>query len=186
MESETTRLGELYRQWKEAEKAKNQAKEKWFRAVTEELEQEIPAQVVERVEATDDEQALRVAQRRFVRYRVVDVARVSDTEYDVVLEEDAALKPFTYVNKSDGNVYRRDVVEGSPTLDDEGVREELPELWNEITEEVTERRLKPLDQLTPEQAEALRPYIAMPKPQVKLGAPRPAKPEELDAEDVGG
>ncbi|HEY5443063.1 MAG TPA: hypothetical protein VIJ87_01050 [Pyrinomonadaceae bacterium] len=180
MNEETKQLGEAYRQWKDAEKSKNVARDKFFRAVTEELEQEIPPQVVERVEASDDEQALRIAQRRFVRHRVVDVARVSDTEYDVILEEDASLRPYSYINRDDGTVYRRIISEGTPILDDEALRDESPELWEAITEEVVERKLKPLDKLTPEETEALRPYIAMPKPQVKLGAPRKATQEELD------
>jgi hypothetical protein len=178
----TRQLGEAYRAWKHAERVKNELRDAFFKAATEELEQEVPPQVVERVEADSEESALRVAQRRFVRHRCVDVARVSDTEYNVTLEEDASIRPFTYINPGDEYVYSRQVVEGSPILDDDGVREEHPELWEEITEEVVERRMKPMSELTPEQAEALRPYIAMPKPHVKLGAPRPAKPEELDAE----
>lgn len=180
MKDQTRQLGEAYRRWKDAEKDKNVARDRFFRAVTEELEQEVPPQVVERIEASDDEQALRVAQRRFIRHRVVDVGRVSDTEYDVVLEEDASLRPYTYVNPDDGNVYRRIISEGAPVLDDEALRDERPELWEAITEEVVERRLKPLDSLSPSEQEALRPYIAMPKPQVKLGAPRKATQEELD------
>lgn len=180
MNEETRQLGEAYHRWKEAEKSKNVAKEKFFRAVTEELEQEIPPQVIERVEAANDEEALRIAQRRFIRHRVVDVARINDYEYGIILEEDASLRPYSYVNPDDGFVYKRIISEGTPTLDDEALRDERPELWEAITEEVVERKLKPLDDLTPEQADALRPYIAMPKPQVKLGAPRKATPEELD------
>lgn len=180
MNDETRDLGEAYRRWKDAEKAKNVARDKFFHAITEELEQEIPPQVVERIEASDDEQALRIAQRRFVRHRVVDVARVSDTEYDIILEEDAATRPYTYINRDDGFVYRRIISEGSPILDDEALRDERPDLWEAITEEVVERKLRPLDELSPEEQSALKPYIAMPKPQVKLGPPRKATPEELD------
>lgn len=180
MNEETRQLGEAYRRWKDAEKAKNVARDRFFRAVTEELEQEVAPQVVERVEATDDESALRIAQRRFIRHRVVDVARVSDTEYDIILEEDASLRPYEYVNPDDEYVYRRIISEGAPILDDEALQSERPELWEAITEEVVERRLKPLDNLSPSEQEELRPYIAMPKPQVKLGAPRKATPEELD------
>lgn len=175
----TRRLGENYDRYKEYERAKNGLRDQFFDKVTEELSDEIAPQIVAEYETDDEEQALRQAQRQYVRHSVVGTAR-TESGYQVVLQEDPALRPFEYVNPSDGRVYRRIISEGSPILDDEAIQDEKPELWDAITEEVTERRLKPLENLTPEQVAELQPYITMPKPQVKLAAPRKAKPEELD------
>ncbi|MDB5280833.1 MAG: hypothetical protein JWR61_5788 [Ferruginibacter sp.] len=91
-----------------------------------------------------------------------------------------SLKEFSYINRETGQVFQRIIAEGTPTLDDDGLAEEQPGLWEAITEEVTVRKLKPLDELTAEQVAALEPYITMPKPQTRLAAPRKAKPEELE------
>lgn len=175
----TKRLGQEYAVWKQSEKEKNKARDEFFAAVTEELESQVPAQSIQDIQARSEEQALRICQRQFVRHKVISI-RQEGSVFRVVLEEDPSLRPFTYINPETEVVFNRIVSEGSPVLDDEGLREENPELWESVTVEVTKRELKPLDELTPDQAEAIRRYIALPKPQVKLGAPRKAKPEELE------
>jgi hypothetical protein len=178
----TRRLGENYDRAKEYERAKNRLREEFFARVTDELSEEVAPQIVTEYETDDEEQALRQAQRQYVRHSVVATKR-TESGYQVILQEDPGLRPFQYVNPADGRVYQRIVSEGSPVLDDEAIREEKPELWEAITHEVTKRELKPLENLTPEQIADLEPYIALPKPQVRLAAPRKAKPEELDNDD---
>lgn len=181
LERITTGLGENYKAWKLAEKTKDRAKREFFNAVNEKLSEEISQQVIEKVEASDMEEALRVGQRRFPRFRVVDCQQPEGDDYwHLILEENPELKEFSYLNRSDGQVYQRIIAEGSPILDDEGLAEEQPELWEAITTEVTTREVRPIEDLTPEQVAALQPYITMPPPQTRLGAPRKAKEEELE------
>lgn len=180
MNDVTRNLGESYENWKTWEKAKNKAKDRFFKAATDSLSEETPGQWIKEVEAVDKEEALRIAQRRFQRHSVADVTEVEEGKWSIILEEDPALKEFTWVNREDGKVYQRIVAEGGPILDDQSLRDEQPGLWDAITNEVTRRELKPLDELTPEQAAALQPYLAMPKPQPRLMAPRKAKEEEIE------
>jgi hypothetical protein len=174
----TSELGEAYRRWKESEKDKNIARDKFFKEATSALEEEEAEQVVERVNASNAEEAISIANYRYARFRLVDVVDIGDGTYDLILEEDFDLRPFTYINPEDGQVYQRSVMEGAPSLDDERLRSEQPELWEQITHEVTRRELRPLEELTEEQASALRPYLVSPKPKPRLVPPRPAKPDE--------
>lgn len=177
----TEALGESYDEWKSWEKRKNIRKDEFFAAATEELKDEVLSQRVETIDAGGEEQALRIAQRRYYNENITDIRRIEgEDRWQVVIEEDPALRPFTYINKHDGRVYSRQLVTGTPLLDDESIREEDPELWEQITEEVTERKMKSLDDMTDEELAAIQPYIYAPKPSVKLGPPRKAKPEELD------
>ena len=175
-------LGGAYKDWKKAEKEKDKLKKRFFDAINETLKEEVPQQVVQQVEAEDEEEALRIAQRMYPRFRTLDAQPDDDSsgQWNVILEENPELKEFSYTNVTDGNVYQRIIAEGTPFLDDEGLAEEQPALWEAITKEVTTRELKPLEELTPEQAAAIQPYITMPKPQARLGAPRKAKEEELE------
>lgn len=183
LDETTKQLGKAHHTWKSAEKEKNKLREKFFREATEALTEELPAQSVERVPAGDMEEALRIAQRRFQRHRVVDVREAEEGTWDVVLEENPELRPFTYVNRADGQVYQRIVSEGSAYLDDESLKQENPELWERITAEKTERVMKPLEELDAEDLVKIQPYITTPRPSARLGSPRLAKQEELDEAD---
>jgi hypothetical protein len=181
LDDATSKLGEAYRSWKRLEKEKDAAKREFFELATTELGSELPEQSVEHVEAETEEEALRIAQRLFHRHLVKDV-REDEEGWHVILEEDPELREFTYINRSDGYVYKRSISEGAPSLDDQGLAQEQPELWEAITHEITRRELRPLEDLTPEQVQALRPYLTMPRPQPRLIAPRKAKPEEMDVD----
>jgi hypothetical protein len=178
-----TNLGKTYDEWKRSEREKNERRDEFFSQINEHLKDEVAPQIVIEFPTDDEEEALRQAQRQYVRHRVVATSQV-EQGYKVVLEENPELRPYTYINPADGKVYQRIISEGSPSLDDEALQEEKPELWQGITEEVVTRRLRPLDELTPEQLEEIQPYITMPKPQPRLAAPRLAKPEELDNDDT--
>lgn len=176
----THNLGTAYEVWKNSEKAKDSLKRKFFDKINEALREEVPRQVVQQVEAQDEEEALRIAQRMYPRFKTLDAQPDDEGKWNLVLEEDPELREFSYLNKTDGKVYQRIIAEGTPSLDDDGLAEEQPDLWDAITTEVTTRELKPLEELTPEQVAAIQPYITMPKPQTRLGAPRRAKEEELE------
>jgi hypothetical protein len=179
----TSLLGSDYKTWKTAEKDKNTQKDKFFELATEALEQETLATVALEIEADSYESAEELAHSQYPRYRVIKVVKGDDNLWVITMEEDPALKPFVYVNRDDKMVYQRQVVEGSPMLDDERLQEEAPELWEEITYvPEPERKLKSFDQLSAEQLAAVQPFLYSAKPSVKLAAPRKAKPEELEDE----
>jgi hypothetical protein len=183
LDETTKELGKAHAAWKENEKEKNKYRDKFFREVTEAISDELPAKSVQKVTAKDIEEALRISQRRFSRHKVIDCVDLGDGEFGVVLEDDPEFRPFTYINKIDGKVYSRVIAEGTPYLDDEGMRDEDPELWEKITVEKTERVLKPLDSMSAEELAQIQPYLVTPKPTVRLGNPRIAKQEELDEDD---
>lgn len=178
----TARLGAAHNQWKEGEKAKNKAKEEFFQLATDKLKEELQDQRIEKVEARDEEEALRIAQRRFHRHNIVDV-RTDGGIWEIVIEEDPNLKPFSHVNREDGNVYARSISEGSPLLDDDAIREENPELWEKISHDVIRREMKSLEDLSDEEIVEIQPYLYQPRPTVRLNSPRKAKPEELDPDE---
>lgn len=182
---ETTQdLGKWHEKWKTAEKEKNKLREKFFREASEELAESLPARNIEQVSAKDLEEALRIAQRRFHRYNVLDAQEAGDDLWNVVLEEDPEFKPFSYINKIDGKVYSRIVTEGTPFLDDDALRDEDPELWERITTEKVSRELRPLEDLDADDLAKMQPYLTAPKPTVRLSNPREAKQEELNEDDA--
>lgn len=183
LEGITRRYAKYKKESESAAEASKSARDEFLDAATEAAAMEIPARRVERVVADDMEAALRIAQRRFHNFTIIDVRRQTDDEdpgYEVILEEDPALRPFSFVNKEDGQVYSRVIVEGSPYLDDEALRKDNPELWDRITEKKVVEEIKPLDSLSDEDLAAIQPYLAMPKAQARMGKIRKAKPEDYE------
>lgn len=179
----TSELGKNYKSWKQAEKSKNKAKDQFFAAVTQELEQDTPAQIIQTIKAKSDYEARDVAAKKYPTYIVLTLDEPEEGIFKVTLEEDVTMRPFIYVNAEDGMVYQRQVVEGSSLLDDDRLREENPRLWEEITHIPNELVMKPLEDLSDSQLESLREFMYSGRPVVKLAAPRKAKPEELEADD---
>lgn len=102
----------------------------------------------------------------------------TDTEENtVVIEEDPAFKKFVHVNPEDGKLYRRNVSQEGPSLDDERLQAEDPALWKRLTKPA--RVLKPMDKIPNKDLAAMQAYFVPGKMTVKLDAPRNAKPEEL-------
>lgn len=54
----------------------------------------------------------------------------------IVLREDPTLKKYVFVNPEDGQVYQRNAIEGAPSLDDESLGEDHPEILERITKPV--------------------------------------------------
>jgi hypothetical protein len=184
--SASRRYGQYKSETELADKLTKQARKEFMDAATEVAALETPARSIERVIAEDMETALRIAQRRFHNYTIVDVRRKVDDEepsYEVILEEDPALRPFSFVNREDGKVYSRVIVEGSPYLDDEALRVDDPELWDRITEKRIVEEIKPLDSLSDDDLAAIQPYLAMPPAQARMGKIRKAKPEDYEDND---
>jgi hypothetical protein len=94
-----------------------------------------------------------------------------------VIEEDPAFKKFVHVNVEDGKLYRRNISQEGPSLDDERLQAEDPALWKRLTKPA--RVLKPMDKIPNKDLAAMQAYFIPGKMTVKLDAPRAAKPEEL-------
>jgi hypothetical protein len=181
LENLSIRYYQMNERAKEYEQEKAQARNEFLNAVTSVVEDEVQPYSSERVSARSEEECLRICSRMYRRHRVISVQETKDPgEWDVLLEPDPALQPYSYVNRADGKVYSRIIAEGSPYLDDESLRDEKPDLWQQITVEETTRVLKPLEELPAEVLAELEPYITMPEPQVRMGAPRKATLEELE------
>lgn len=177
----TSMLGSQYRAWKAAEKRKDELKKDFFESVESTLSLETPAQTYEEIFASDDSLAAEKAEKKFPTFRVLSTLEAGEGVYRVVLEERIEFRPFVHINKDDGYVYQRQVTNGSPILDDDRLKAEDPDLWERISIlPVPERELKPWNQIDPEDIAKLSEYLYSGKPQVKLAAPRKAKPEELD------
>lgn len=129
----TAKLGMDYKQWKEGEKAKNKAREEFFKLAT----QAIPAleERVVTITADSEEAAREEIERIYPRHRLDDIRPLSPgaSDWEAIIIENPALRKFTYVNPSDGMVYERQVSDGSPGLDDERLKAENPDLYARVT-----------------------------------------------------
>jgi hypothetical protein len=135
------------------------------------------------VEAEDPEAyvAVMYPKWRIVNYKTV-AAEDEPPEWKVIIQEDPTKKTFQYVNPIDKKVYQRTVAEGAPDIDMERLKVEDMILWNAVTfrPPEPERELKPLDELTEDEREALKNYLTPGKLTNRMEAPRDAKPEELE------
>jgi hypothetical protein len=179
LSSATQKLGNAYRNWKSFEKEKNEAKDEFFNLATEEVA-DGPASRVERIYGPTEGDVLGRVIQRFPAWILKECDPIEDSGYfTVLLEEDPKFHSFTFVNPEDGMVYSKQVVSGAPYLDDDLLQEMDPELYEEVTYEKVERKLRSLDELSPQQLAKVQEYIYEGKPVVKLAAPRKAKPGEL-------
>ena len=103
---------------------------------------------------------------------------IEETEEGILIEEDPAYKKFVHVNHEDGKLYRRNVSQAGPSLDDARLQQEDPDLWKRITKPAP-RMLKDLDKVSNKDLAAMQAYFVPGSMVVKLDAPRQAKPEEL-------
>jgi hypothetical protein len=63
---------------------------------------------------------------------------VSGKAKTALIEEDPSRKKYVYLNREDGVVLKRNVIQATDSLDDEKLREEDPDLWERITLPATE------------------------------------------------
>lgn len=187
----TQRLGKAHAESKKAEKELKESRAEFFDAVDEEIIStetlarqtiELPPDIPFPVDE-DDRGVMDYVKRFYPGWRLVDVGA---KEHTYIIEEDPAFKKFVYVNHEDGNVYRRNVAQGGPSLDDDRLKSENPELWERITEvrvipQQETRVLKDLEDLPDQDFAAIQEYLVPGPMTVKLDAPRKAKPDELDA-----
>lgn len=179
----TNELGYQYRVWKGAEKKKEESKKQFFELVNNEVNM-LAERLVE-ISARDEAQAFDIVKMRYPRWIICDFrcTKVMESKrvFEFIIEENREYKTHSFTNPTDGLVYTRQVVAGSPQIDDERLREDDPELYEAVTYvPEPERQLRPLDELTDVEMAKLSEYMYEGAPIVKLAAPRKAKPEDLE------
>jgi len=183
----TKQLGSAHKKKSEGEKELKASRAQFFEAIDQEIlsTQTLAQQTIEVPEDAADQEALlrhvAVFYPGWQLGEVVPSVWADGLPSEIIIEENPAFKKFVYVNHEDGNVYRRNVSEGGPSLDDERLKAEDPALWKRITTTKAVRVLKDMDTLPDKDLAAVQEYFVPGSMTVKLDAPRKAKPDELDA-----
>lgn len=184
MREVTLDLGIHYEAWKKNEKAKDKDKAHFFALINQIISEYEPEEMLYEVvgRALPEDKAIARAEKYNPRYEV-EVIRASEHGYEAIMVERPEFRSFVFVNAEDGMLYQRQVVDGGQLLDDERLRDEDPDLYEEATFELPwgERIVRPFDSLGPIFLAAVQQYIYRGKPTVKLPAPRQASDEELES-----
>ncbi len=181
----TRDLGTAYDAFKASEiflgtSKKPAVKQDFLNAATEEVAKGMLAIKSVRVTAASEKEAREEALKRSPRW-VSTCASLDGDSYLVLLKENAKYKSFTFVNKDDKRVWTKQVVDGSPYVDEDALQAADPKLWERIT--VPVRELKPLEELDPDDLARLESFVYPGKSTEKLAAPRKAKADELEGRD---
>jgi hypothetical protein len=96
----------------------------------------------------------------------------------VIIEEDPTLKKFSFVNEKDGQVYTRGIVEEAPSLDDEKLQADHPDVWEKLTE--PKRVLMDLSQADPADLAIMEKYLVPGQLKPRLETPRKVKVDDTD------
>jgi hypothetical protein len=181
----TKQLGTAHKKKSEGEKELKESRGKFFAAIDEEIvsTETLAQQTISVPEGVEVANYVKVFHPG---WRPFESDSNLEGGIDVLIEEDPSFKKFVYINHQDGQVYRRNVSEGGPFLDDNRLKAENPKLWKRITQEEeipakTVRVLKDLETLPDKDLAAMQEYFVPGLMTVKLDAPRKAKPDELDA-----
>lgn len=174
----TTDLGSAHKSSKELEKKLKDCRAKFFEAVDEEI---LSSETLARQTITVPEDVDPIAYIKQFHPGWKEVES-GPQEFTYIIEEDPAFKKFVYVNHDDGNVYRRNVSQAGPSLDNERLKEEDPDLWKRISDPKVQRVrvLKDLETISNKDLKLMQEYFVPGPMTVKLDTPRKAKPDELD------
>lgn len=181
----TTDLGSTHKNSKELEKKLKDYRAKFFEAIDETIlsSETLAQQTVSIPEGWTSVEVVAYVKSFYPGWRAIESDCNLEGGIDVLIEEDPSFKKFTYVNHDDGNVYRRNVSQAGPSLDDARLKAEDPKLWERITETKMQKVtvLREIDSLPNDDLAAMQEYFVPGPMTVKLDAPRKAKPDELDA-----
>lgn len=123
-----SRFGKAYLSAERASARKDKARAGLIKQFTKDLEGLVRRQKLITAEVSDASDEEYVS-KHHPGYRFV--SRHGD---QIVIEEDPELMDYAYINPADGQVYQRKITRGTPTLDQERLRLEDPELWESISE----------------------------------------------------
>lgn len=173
-------LGMAYNAWKEHGQAKDQYRDEFFRLADEAIKRQGLALKLVDITAPSEEIAIERAKRHYPGW-LIDTHRphrIIEGQYEIVLIEDPSLKPHEH--EYEGVKYARTIRRGSVMIDDEWLKEEDPELYEEVVYVLPwgATVMRPVETLDKEAIGRLSKYIYNDKPKVALSAPRPIKEEE--------
>lgn len=191
----TTDLGLNHGAKKLATEALEGNRTQFFEAATASLEKTtLATKKIELPKLSDQNQIKAWVARWHPGWRIKDI-RIAG----LVIEEDPSFMRFSHINKEDGYCYQRAVSQAAPTLDDEQLKKDHPEVWLAASEpdpvavhwgnffgfgtEILDslpRVLLPQDQWNPSDLDIISQYIVPGAISVRLLAPRKATPEELE------
>lgn len=133
----TREFGKRYLKVKQEEAKKSELQKEFFEIATAEIaKRSLSTQVIE---VPDVDNPSDWIQERYPGWQIVSVQGWESTSpekgshYNAIIKEDPALMAFTYLNPADRCVYARTTTQGPPSLDDERLRKEDPDLWERIT-----------------------------------------------------
>lgn len=173
----TEKLVEKYKAFKSAEGEKDAEKKTFFDACNELVGANDLARQTVRLPESSEDSPLDIEQyigTFYPGWRLIEGRAAT-----AVIEEDPSFKPYVHINRDLGMVVKREVSQAGPSLDDERLRSEDPDLWKRITKPA--RVIKDLSAVSDTDIGKLSKYFVPGKKTVKLAAPRKAKPDELDA-----
>ena len=163
---------------KEATKALAVKRDEFFAEVTTILEHSQRAQKIINVGC------FKIASKEIVDYITTFFPGWRIVDYDietekVVIEEDPAALPYSYINEELGFTFKRVISQATPSLNDEQLQEEDPELWERITEPGP-RVLKDFGTLSDADLDTISEYMVPGPLTIKLDTPRKLKADERD------
>lgn len=170
----TGRLGERYRKAKESERELKESRAEFFKACDEIVAEQTLAQMVVHISAGAGDDLDTYVSIYYPGYKFIEEL---DTK-NIWIEENPSYKPYAHVDSESGLVYKREITQAGPSLDDEKLRTKDPDLWKRITKPT--RILKDLETVSDEDLNAMQEYFVPGKMVAKLAAPRKPKPDELD------
>lgn len=210
LEVVTNQLLAIYDNWKSAEKKKNELRDEFFKLAVDENSRAPLSRKTVTIIADSEDEVRNVVEDHHKRFSCEALKEKTPGVWSVVLIERPEFKSFVYINDSKETpiLIQRRVDDGSPSLDNERIIKEDPELWKSVSEipdrnflvdlilcfsyreqivkrledvyPLHRRLLRPFKDLSSEEIPRLQSYVSYGKPKIVLGAPRPAKDEELD------
>lgn len=129
----SARLGLWYGQWKQGEKDKDSARQELFKEIDKQVSTD--ERLVE-IHAASEEEAREQIAKRFPAWVLDDIRPIAPgaEDFEAIITENPSFKRYTYFNPDTKMVYERQVVSGTPILDDEKLLAENPDLYARVTE----------------------------------------------------
>lgn len=169
------RLSDSYHTEKKAKKDKDEARNLFFEAITKNFTEDDLAEDLVVVDAETEEEALKQAESKYPTY-TAEAAREhpeAEGKFEVIVRESPDYKSFSIT--VDGELWQRQIVVGSPVIDEERLRSEDPELYEQVTTLPTERVMKPLKDIDDVALARLQKFVSPGKITQKLPAPKEDK-----------
>lgn len=165
-------LADAYHLEKSSKKNKDNARKQFFEAITKEFSEDDLAEDLVVVDAETEEEAQRQAESKYPTYTVEAARKHPDAEgkFEVIIRERPEYKSFSI--SVDGEIWQRQIVIGSPVIDEARLMDEDPELYEQVTTVPTERVMKPLKDIDDVALARLQKYVSPGKVTQKLPAPK--------------